>query len=306
MSSIELNNKEFQTIGVVGVGTMGHFMVDKLIENNFSVIAYDISPQAQEYARDKGAQIAATPAKLAEQCGFIVMSLPGAPQINEVVFGPEGISKTVKPGVIVVDTSTVDPNTTRKIAAGLSPLGVDYLDCPILGRPSKIGYWMLPTGGKAEVIERAKPVLETFASTIVHVGENGAGNAVKLLNQMMFTVINAVSSEVMAIADYCGISKDIFYQTVAGSSAATVSGLFKEVGNIILNDSFDKPTFTVDLLIKDTQLALQMAKDAGAPSVMAGTAQLYNEIAAANGYGKEDSSALYKTYKRHFNDINEK
>ena len=303
MSSIELNANEFTKVGVVGIGTMGHFMVDKLIENQFSVVAFDIAPKAKEYARSKGAEIADTPAELAEKCNFIVMSLPGSPQIHEVLFGEDGIHKTVNPRTIVVDTSTVDPITTQKAAAGLEPLGVDYLDCPILGRPSKIGFWLLPTGGKADVLERAKPVLSTFASTIVHVGESGAGNAVKLLNQMMFTVINAISTEVMAIADYCGITKEIFYQTVASSSAATVSGLFKEVGNIILNDSFEDPTFTVELLVKDSKLALQMAKDAGSPSVIAGTVQLYNEIAVANGFGKEDSSALYKTFKKHFGEL---
>lgn len=300
ISSTESANNEFKRIGVVGIGTMGHIIVEKLMECGYDVNVFDVSKAALDVAKGKGAHITGTPAELAKISDLIFMSLPGIDQIEAVIFGESGMIEELKKGSIIADTSTVDPITTQKVAKRLSEKGVGYLDCPILGRPSAAGNWLLPIGGRVEDLERATPVLKSFASNIIHVGDHGAGNAVKLLNQMMFTVINAVSSEVMAIADYCGVSKDVFYNTVAGSSAATVSGLFKEVGKNIVANDFNHPTFTVDLLIKDTKLALQMAKDAGAPSIMAGTAQLYNEIATANGYGKEDTSALYKTYKRHF------
>ena len=134
-------------------------------------------------------------------------------------------------------------------------------------------------------------------------GDHGAGNALKLLNQLMFSCINAISSEVMAICDHVGIKKEVFYDTVASSSAATVSGLFREVGKSIVNDAFDVPAFTVDLLLKDAKLAIQMAKDADAPSVIAGTVQLYNEIAHAEGLGMQDTSALYKVFNRHYEQL---
>ena len=159
---------------------------------------------------------------------------------------------------------------------------------------------MLPTGGNPDALDKVKPALLTFASDAVHVGGHGAGNALKLLNQLMFSCINAISSEVMAICDHVGIDKEVFYNTVAGSSAATVSGLFREVGKSIVNDGYDTPAFTVDLLIKDAKLGLQMAKDADAPSVIAGTVQLYNEIAHAEGLGMQDTSALYKVFSRHY------
>jgi 3-hydroxyisobutyrate dehydrogenase-like beta-hydroxyacid dehydrogenase len=159
---------------------------------------------------------------------------------------------------------------------------------------------MLPTGGNPEALEKAKPVLLTFAANAIPVGDHGAGNALKLLNQLMFSCINAISSEVMAICDHVGIDKQVFYDTVAGSSAATVSGLFKEVGKSIVTDGFETPTFTVDLLIKDAKLGLQMAKDADAPSVIAGTVQMYNEIAHGEGLGAQDTSALYKVFSQHY------
>ena len=274
ISSTESENKEFKKIGVVGIGTMGQIIMEKLLESGYVVNVFDVSPQSLVIAREKGANVADTPADLAAISDLIFMSLPGTNQIEEVIFGENGMLECLNSGTIIADTSTVDPKTTKSVAKRLSVKEVGYLDCPILGRPSAAGNWLLPVGGNINDLERVTPVLKSFASTIIHVGESGAGNAVKLLNQMMFTVINAVSSEVMAIADYCGVSKDVFYNTVAGSSAATVSGLFKEVGKNIVANDFEHPTFTVDLLIKDTKLALQMAKDAGAPSIMSGNDQL--------------------------------
>jgi 3-hydroxyisobutyrate dehydrogenase-like beta-hydroxyacid dehydrogenase len=163
---------------------------------------------------------------------------------------------------------------------------------------------MLPTGGEPAALERARPILLTFAANAVSVGDSGAGNALKLLNQIMFTCINAVSSEVMAICEHVGIDKKVFFDTVGGSSAATVSGLFREVARNIVEENFNAPAFTVDLLIKDTKLALQMAKDADAPSVIAGTVQMYNEIAHAQGLGAQDTSALYKVFSQHYDQLN--
>ena len=104
---------------------------------------------------------------------------------------------------VVIDTSTVDPQTTRSLAARVGECGAAYLDCPILGRPSAAGKWMLPTGGSEEALEKVKPVLLCFAANAVLVGGSGAGNALKLLNQMMFSCINAISSEVMVSPSCC-------------------------------------------------------------------------------------------------------
>jgi 3-hydroxyisobutyrate dehydrogenase-like beta-hydroxyacid dehydrogenase len=102
----------------------------------------------------------------------------------------------------LVDTSTVDPPTSRAAAKKLGEKGCAYLDCPILGRPSTVTKWILPAGGEQKVLDYVKPVLLTFAADVVLVGPQGAGNALKLLNQLMFSTINAISSEVMAICEY--------------------------------------------------------------------------------------------------------
>ncbi len=303
MTSWTGSNKPIEKVGLVGCGRMGKCMLKSMLEGGYQVIAYDKFPAAAEGAREMGAETAATPEELAKAAQVILMSLPGPAQLEEVLFGDAGLKAGLTSDHVVVDTSTVDPATTRKNAQGVEETGAAYLDCPILGRPSATGKWMLPTGGNAEALEKVKPILKTFASDAISVGDHGAGNALKLLNQLMFSCINAISSEVMAICDHVGIKKEVFYDTVASSSAATVSGLFREVGKSIVNDAFEAPAFTVDLLLKDAKLAIQMAKDADAPSVIAGTVQLYNEIAHAEGLGMQDTSALYKVFNRHYEQL---
>lgn len=294
------STKPIEKVGLVGCGRMGKCMLQSMQEKGFQVVAYDKFPAAAEGAKEMGAEIVLTPKELAQSTSVIIMSLPGPVQLEEVLFGEAGLKEGLTSDHVVIDTSTVDPNTTKHNAEGVEETGAAYLDCPILGRPSATGKWMLPTGGNPQALEKVKPVLLTFASNAIPVGDHGAGNALKLLNQLMFSCINAISSEVMAICEHVGIDKEVFYNTVAGSSAATVSGLFREVGKSIVTDGYDTPAFTVDLLIKDAKLGLQMAKDADAPSVIAGTVQLYNEIAHAEGLGMQDTSALYKIFSQHY------
>jgi 3-hydroxyisobutyrate dehydrogenase-like beta-hydroxyacid dehydrogenase len=279
---------------------MGRKMAERLVAAGYKLTVYDPFPAALEFARKAGAETAASTGDLARRCAVVIMSLPGPAQVEETIFGAGGMYENLTPDHLIVDTSTVDPGTTRSVSKRIGEKGSAYLDCPVLGRPSAVGKWMLPTGGEEKALEYVRPVLLTFAANALLVGPQGAGNALKLLNQLMFSTINAVSSEVLAICAQVGIEKEVFYRIVAESSAATVSGLFREVGKTIVNDTFNEPNFTVDLLLKDAKLALQMAKEAGAPSVVAGSVQLFNELATASGLGSQDSSALYKIFSRNF------
>ena len=279
---------------------MGKCMIEGLVTGRYRLFVYDKVPAAREFAAGRGAEAAASPAEIAASCSVIIMSLPGPEQVETAVFGPHGLYNNLTSDHVLIDTSTVDPDTSRSAGRRVAEKGCAYLDCPVLGRPSAAGKWMLPTGGEEKVLNYVKPVLLCFAADAVVVGPQGAGNALKLLNQLMFSAINAVSSEVMAICTKVGIDKEVFHRTIGESSAATVSGLFREVGKTIVNDTFTAPNFTVDMLLKDAKLALKMAEDAGAPSVVAESVQRFNELAAAKGLGAQDSSALYKIFQRNF------
>lgn len=283
-------------IGLVGVGTMGTLVASTLVKAGYRVVACDVDPRALQRAQEIGAVPVDYPQIVAEQTQIILLVLPGPPQIEAVVTGDHGLLAGAQSGRFIVDMSTVDPATTRRMGARAEEFGVDYLDAPILGRPSALGRWVLPVGGDSAVVARCRPVLEVLARKVIHVGPLGAGNTLKLLNALMFSAINAMTAEMMAISVKAGLSPKVLFETMAESQAATVSGLFKEVGSKIVARDFT-PIFPIDLLCKDNRLAIAMARACDAPPVLANTVQVLNELAGARGLGAEDTSALVKVYE---------
>jgi len=294
-----LSDKDKKTkIGLVGIGVMGKIVASKLIENGYEIVGYDQSPEIREKARELGVEIAdsAPYIDIAKTAQIILLSLPGPSQVKEVVSGREGLLSAASKGQIIIDLSTVDPQTTRKMAGIAGKIGVGYLDAPVLGRPKSIGSWVLPIGGDIDHFELCKPVLQTFAKHLVYVGPSGTGNALKLVNQLMFSAINAMTAEMLAIAKKAGLSPKVVFETISKSGAATVSGLFCEVAKKIVEGDFT-PVFSIDLLCKDSALAVAMAKECGAPPLISNYIQLLNEIAQMKGLGDKDTAALIKVYE---------
>jgi len=291
-----LNDKKRIKIGLVGIGTMGQIIAYKLLENKYQVIGYDLLPELRKNAYGIGVEIVNSVGDIAKKAKVIFLSLPGPVQVKEVVSGDKGILSTAQKGQIIIDLSTVDPFVTRNMASIAEKIGVGYLDAPILGRPKSIGHWVLPVGGSIYNFKLCRPILQTFAKKVVYVGESGSGNALKLINQLMFSTINAMTAEMMIVAKKVGLSPKIVFETISKSGAATVSGLFCEVAKKIVENNFD-PIFSVDLLCKDNGLAVEMAKKSGAPPIIASSVQVLNEIAQAKGLGNKDTAALIKVYE---------
>lgn len=281
-------------IGIIGIGTMGFLVLERLLDAGETAIVADTAPAALARAVERGAVVADGLSDVAQQAAIILLILPGPPQVEAVV---AGLLPAIRPHHIVVDLSTSDPATTRRIGEQLRLRGADCLDAPILGRPAAVGRWVLPVGGRAATLARVRPVLATFAREVNHVGELGAGHTLKLLNALMFSAINAMTAEMLAIAQKSNLDPAVLYSTIAGSDAATVSGLFRETGRKIVERDF-APTFSIDLLCKDNGLAVQMARDLGAPPIVAAVVQTMNELARAQGRGHEDTAALVKTYEQ--------
>jgi 3-hydroxyisobutyrate dehydrogenase/2-hydroxy-3-oxopropionate reductase len=183
------------------------------------------------------------------------------------------------------------------MAALAAARSVAYLDAPVLGRPGMVGKWSLVVGGDAADLARCAPVLQALAANVFHIGPSGSGNKVKLLNQLMFGAINAMTAEMMAIAERVGIAPRLLYETITASQAGTVSNLFRELGARVAADDYANPTFSVDLLIKDVQLAAEMARSHGAPPLVARSVEFVNEAARAQGFGKLDTAVMWKCYR---------
>jgi 3-hydroxyisobutyrate dehydrogenase len=286
------------TVGIIGAGVMGQAAAAKLIEAGYPLIVFEILPASRKKMTDLGAICADSPADLARQTQTILLFLPGPNEVESCVLGEGGILSAAAPGGMVVDLSTIDPGTTRRLAGIAVSREVGYLDAPVLGRPSSVGNWALPVGGREEDLARVKPVLQTLASKIFLIGPSGMGQTIKLLNQLMFGAINAITAEMMALASHLGFEPRLLYETITASQAGTVSNLFKELGARIGEDQYANPTFTVDLLVKDVRLAAQMAAENGAPLLLTRTVEFINELAQTRGLGSEDTAVMWKMMKQ--------
>lgn len=284
-------------VGLIGLGVMGLTSARKIVDVGHPLTVFDISQSAVQKAESLGASIAENPAALAAKSEIVLMFLPGPSEVEQCVSGPEGLLSGNRSGMVIADMSTVDPGITQRMAKLAKQKDAGYLDAPVLGRPIAVGKWALPVGGSVEDLNRCRQVFGCVASTIIHVGPSGTGNKIKLLNQLMFGSINAITAEMMAIAKAVGISPKLLYDTITASQAGTVSNLFKELGKHIVAEDYDDPAFTVDLLNKDIRLAVEMAKAYDAPPLLSRTVEYINEIARAQGYGSKDTSVMWKCFR---------
>jgi 3-hydroxyisobutyrate dehydrogenase/2-hydroxy-3-oxopropionate reductase len=285
-------------VGIVGTGTMGCRFGVKLAENGVPVWGYDSSPVCAGRGREAGIRMAASLRELAGAAGRLVLFLPGPAEIKACVTGADGILAHLPRGGIIVDMCTSAPDNTIEMAAMAAAAGIHYLDAPVLGRPDSVGRWALPAGGDEAALEECRSFFRHVASRIVHVGPPSSGHKVKLLNQLMFGAINAMTAEMMATAEKVGIAPAKLHAAIVGSQAATVSGLFRELGERIAEERYGDPTFTVALLNKDVRLGVEMAEKAGAAMVVGRAVDYLNKVSLAQGNGGLDTSVMWKSVKR--------
>jgi 3-hydroxyisobutyrate dehydrogenase/2-hydroxy-3-oxopropionate reductase len=276
---------------------MGRAVAGKLMECGIPVRAYDVAASCVEQARAQGVIICDSLAQLAESVDWVILLLPGPAEIAVSVVGPGGLASTLSKGSVIIDMSTSSPANTVAMEAAAGENGIGYLDAPVLGRPATVGNWSLPIGGDPKVLEKVRPLLELVAGNLIHIGPSGSGHKVKLLNNLMFGAINAMTAEMMAVAERVGIEPARLYDVITASQAATVSNLFKEAGRRVCDNRYDDPTFTVALLAKDVRLGLEMAEAAGAPIVVGRSIDFLNRAACAQGMGGADTAVMWRCVK---------
>ncbi|MQY02682.1 NAD(P)-dependent oxidoreductase [Actinomadura macrotermitis] len=279
-------------VSVIGLGAMGGRAAARLAADH-PTLGYDLSPAAREAAAQQGVQIVDTPEQAAK-ADVVLLSLPMPADV--VAVAEDVLASHLGEGAVVVDLSTIDPAGAQTAAAAVAARGAVYLDAPVLGRPARCGAWTLTAGGDAAAVERVRPLLEaTIARAVVRVGDVGAGSVVKLLNNLMFGAINAVTAEVLTICRLAGVDPALFAGTVAESGAATVSGLFRELAPKIVEGDLT-PAFALDLLAKDNRLAVALAGASGAPTLIGSAVDQVNRLAVARGYGALDTAAVHRLY----------
>lgn len=246
-------------IGIIGCGAMGGAMIARLIEQGHQVRCYDAQPQARARAQSCGAQVSETLPDLARGCDVILLSLPRADIVRQVM---SELAPHIAAGTTVLDTSTSEPETTKTLARAAETAGYTFLDGPVSGGPlgARSGTMTMVMGGPASAIDVLRPLLNDLTAKIVHVGPSGAGHAAKIANNLLCAANLVLVSEMARLADSSGIPLANLLEGVnAGSGRSGVSEV--NFPKWILNDGYDSG-FTMGLMRKDVGLATKLAEEA--------------------------------------------
>lgn len=282
-----------EKLGFVGLGIMGRGMTANLLKAGFEVTVWNRTAHRMDEFVHQGAKAANSPAEVAANADIIFICVSDTPDVEAVLFGENGVIHEVKSGSLVVDHSTISPTATRDMAERLAEAGVRMLDAPISGgsEGAAKGTLSIMVGGDAADFERAMPYFQAMGKTITHVGPQGAGQTVKLVNQILGVINMLAVSEALVFAKAGGLDLEKTLAAVSGGAAG--SWLLSNRGPQIINGDW-RPGFTIDLQQKDLRLALEAGDQFGAP--MLATSLVFNlyRTLQQGGLGAEGNHALVK------------
>lgn len=282
-----------EKIGFIGLGIMGRGMVHNLLKAGHDVTVWNRTTDRMNEFIALNAGAAESPSALAAACDVIMICVSDTKDVEAVVLGENGVLEGVRPGSLVIDHSTISPKATVDIAKALNAQGVDLLDAPISGgsEGAARGTLSIMIGGEAGQVARAMPYLEAFGKTITHVGPQGAGQMVKLVNQILVVVTELAVCEGLMFAQAGGLDLEKTLDAVKGGAAG--SWMLANRGPQMIARDW-RPGFTIDLQQKDLRLVLEAADQIGLPLMATSLVfQLYRTL-QAQGLGGEGNHALVK------------
>ncbi len=281
-----------EAVGYVGLGIMGMGMARNLLKAGFPLSVWNRTASKAEALAAEGATARATPAEVAANSDIIVICVSDTPDVETVLLGDNGIIHGVKPGSLVIDCSTISPQATQAMAEKLAAKGVQMLDAPVSGgsEGAAKGTISIMVGGAAEDFERAMPVFKAMGKTITHVGGTGAGQTVKLVNQVLVVGNCLAMCEALLLAQAGGVDLKKTYDAI--SQGAAGSWMFTNRAPQIINRDW-RPGFMVSLQQKDLRLVLEAADQLAVP--LPGTSLIFNLYRTIeNKLGQEGNHALVK------------
>ena len=287
-------------IGFIGVGTMGSHMTRNLLKQHYPVTVFDLNREATEELREFGAEVADSASTCASAGEVVITMLPSSPHVEAAVLGSGGAVEGMEAGSILIDMSTIDPLVSRSVNRAATERGIRMLDAPVSGGSvgARDATLTIMVGGPADLFEECKPILEAMGRNVIHCGDAGMGEVVKVVNNLIAGVSMAVVAEAFNIGVQAGADPQMMYDVVSKSSGdcwalrhnLPYSGI---VPNAAVNNDY-APGFMVDLMQKDLGLAMSAAKGLKAPAFLAATAHELFGSASNLGYGRQDMSAIRK------------
>ena len=251
-----------KTVGLIGAGLMGHGIGKNIVEKGFALVTMARRNRAPvEDLMKRGARELKTPAEIAAASDLVITVVTDTPQVEDTVYGPNGILASGKKGLIIADCSTAIPESTKKIAADCAAKGMTFIDTPMTRTPreAEAGKLGLMVGGEKTVLEKIRPVLETFSDLIIHTGEVGTAHQVKLINNFLSLGHAAIAAEAISVAAKAGVDMTSLRDIVMGGGAASV--MFGRLINVPLSDDDSHAKFAIRNARKDLRYYTNMTEN---------------------------------------------
>ena len=283
-------------IGFIGLGIMGKPMAKNLLKAGHELKVHDLVTAAVEELVLAGAVKAQSSAAAARGSDLIITMLPNSPHVKAAVLGENGVLEGLAPGSILVDMSSINPIASREICLEVEKKGCFMLDAPVSGGEPKAidGTLAIMAGGKQDVFDRVKDVLQVMGKSVTLCGDIGAGNTTKLANQIIVAANIAAVSEALTLGVKAGVKPEAIYSAIrAGLAGSTVM----DAKAPMMMDGNFKPGFRINLHIKDLANALDTGHDVGAPLPLTAAVMEMMQWLKTNGYEGEDHSALVRYYE---------
>jgi 3-hydroxyisobutyrate dehydrogenase-like beta-hydroxyacid dehydrogenase len=277
--------------GFIGIGQMGKHMAKHILDAGYDLTILDINKDAATHLLEAGAKWCDTPKAIAELCQLVITSLPTPQDVEQVVYGPEGLKSGWKAGNIYIDMSTNSPATIRRIAEDARGTGVEVLDAPVSGgtRGAEMGTLTIMVGGDSTALEKSRKILETMAQKIFLVGEVGCGNIAKLINNMIALTCSSVSAEGFVLGVKAGIDPQTLWEIINISTGSNWA--LQQYNSGVLQGDFS-PSYRLSLGCKDIGLATDMGKEYRVPLPVASMVEQKFVEAMAAGLGDKHVDAV--------------
>lgn len=292
------------TIAFIGLGNMGGPMAINLVKAGHQVKAFDLSLEALATVKAEGAEVAASAADAATGADFVVSMLPAGKHVLGLYLGEQGIAAQIKQDALVIDCSTIDADSARKLGAGLAQQGIAFIDAPVSGGVggAKAGTLTFIVGGSEADYQKALPVLQGMGKNIFHAGAIGAGQVAKICNNMLLSILMVGTSESLQMGIDNGLDPKVLSEIMLKSSGRNWTlELYNPCPDVMENvpsSNNYQGGFMVDLMAKDLGLALEAATQSQSSTPMGALARNLYVAHQRAGHGKLDFSSIFKLFEK--------
>jgi 3-hydroxyisobutyrate dehydrogenase-like beta-hydroxyacid dehydrogenase len=285
------------SVGIVGLGLLGHAVAARLVAAGHGVAGFDVVPERIDALTRLGGAGATSVAAVAKDADAVCTLLPSLAAVESAVLGPDGIVNVARPGTTVIQMSTISPALTERLARELTPRGVHFLDCPVSGTSAMVerGQGVIFVGGERAVFERWQPVLAAILPSPVFVGRPGQAMMLKLVANLLVALHSAAAAEALVMARQAGLDLALVLE-VPGAGAAT-SRMLEVRGPLIARGEFPAQ-MKLDLFMKDLHLIQEAARDVHAPLPLTDVAERLYATVHAQGHGAEDLAVVVRALER--------